>query len=76
VRAGIYGEGGTKADPFAGLGKIGSTGFIPKPAPRAGMPAAGARGNVTINVNNPNATAPDIIKKLDDYYRATGARLN
>lgn len=29
---------------------------------------------VTINVNNPNATAEDIIKKLDDYYKATGAR--
>jgi hypothetical protein len=62
----IYGEGGTKADPFAGLGKIGSNGRItPTPTP-----------NVTINVNNPNATAPDIIKKLDDYYRATGTRLS
>lgn len=30
---------------------------------------------VTINVNNPNATASDIIKKLDDYYKATGTRL-
>lgn len=30
--------------------------------------------NVTINVNNPNATASDIIKKLDDYYKATGTR--
>ena len=39
-----------------------------------GRPATG--GSVTINVNNPNATAPDIIKKLDDYYRATGTRLN
>jgi hypothetical protein len=31
--------------------------------------------SVTINVNNPNATASDIIKKLDDYYKATGTRL-
>ena len=31
-------------------------------------------GGVTINVNNPNATASDIIKKLDDYYKATGSR--
>jgi hypothetical protein len=59
----IYGEGGTKADPFAGLGKITNKGFVPAP------------NNVTINVNNPGATAPDIIKKLDDYYRATGTRL-
>jgi hypothetical protein len=36
----------------------------------------GTTPNVTINVNNPNATAPDIIKKLDDYYRATGTRLS
>lgn len=35
-----------------------------------------ANQNVTINVNNPNATASDIIKKLDDYYKATGTRLN
>jgi hypothetical protein len=67
--------GGTRTDPFAGLGKIGAGGYVPKPSPANGMPAPGARGNVTINVNNPNATAPDIIKKLDDYYRATGARL-
>lgn len=46
------------------------------------IPGAGAIGiggsptnNVTINVNNPGATAPDIIKKLDDYYKATGTRL-
>jgi hypothetical protein len=31
--------------------------------------------SVTINVNNPNATASDIIRKLDDYYKATGTRL-
>ena len=71
----IYGEGGTRTDPFAGLGKIGGGGIIPKAAPRVGTPAPGARGNVTINVNNPNATASDIIKKLDDYYKATGARV-
>ena len=42
-----------------------------------GNPAKpGSTNNVTINVNNPNATAPDIIKKLDDYYKATGTRLS
>jgi hypothetical protein len=47
------------------------------PGSQSGMsPRVVERGNVTINVNNPNATAPDIIKKLDDYYRATGTRLN
>ena len=45
----------------------------PTPRPVTGMsPRVAERGNVTINVNNPNATAPDIIKKLDDYYKATG----
>jgi hypothetical protein len=67
--------GGTKEDPFAGLGKIGANGYIPKATGTTGMPAPGARGAVTINVNNPNANASDIIKKLDDYYKATGARL-
>ena len=33
-------------------------------------------GTVNINVNNTNATASDIIKKLDDYYKATGTRLS
>lgn len=32
-------------------------------------------GGVTINVTTPNATASDIIKKLDDYYKATGTRI-
>lgn len=32
--------------------------------------------NVNINVTTPNATASDIIKKLDDYYKATGTRLS
>ena len=51
-----------------------------KPIPRV---PAGAQGynfqtgtiNNTINVTEPNATASDIIKKLDDYYTATGARI-
>jgi hypothetical protein len=53
-------------------------GMGPGYVPVAGSSSArvAERGNVTINVNNPNATAPDIIKKLDDYYRATGTRLN
>lgn len=40
-----------------------------------GNSARVAERGVTINVNNPNATAADIIKRLDDYYRATGARI-
>jgi hypothetical protein len=75
VNANIY-AGGKRGDASwdgfreaFGVPKVGTV-------PKAGTPAPGARGNVTINVNNPNATAPDIIKKLDDYYRATGARLN
>jgi hypothetical protein len=69
VRAGIYGEGGTKADPFAGLGKIGSTGFVPKPAPRAGMPAPGARGNVNITINTPKVNGQDIINTVNNATR-------
>jgi hypothetical protein len=74
INANIY-SGGARGDAaFDGFRKafgVAPVGTVPK----VGAPAAGARGNVTINVNNPNATAPDIIKKLDDYYRATGARL-
>jgi hypothetical protein len=55
----------TKDNPFAGLGTFDGLKYTP----------AQPQNNVTINVNNPNATAPDIIKKLDDYYRATGTRL-
>jgi hypothetical protein len=47
----------------------------PVPTPTTSSPRVAERGTVVINVNNPNATAPDIIKKLDDYYKATGARL-
>ena len=63
--ANIY-SGGAKqtTDPFAGLGKIKSNGTV-QPAP-----------NVTINVTEPKSTASDIIKKLDDYYKATGTRLS
>jgi hypothetical protein len=70
--------GGTKQDPFAGLGKIGAGGYIPPASSipsTGGSPRVAERGAITINVNNPNATASDIIKKLDDYYRATGTRL-
>jgi hypothetical protein len=65
--ADIY-SGGAKqtTDPFSGLGKIGNNGFVaPKTTP-----------NVTINVTEPKATAADIIRKLDDYYKATGTRLS
>jgi hypothetical protein len=47
-------------------------GFVPI---TPGRPATGGSSQVTINVNNPNATASDIIRKLDDYYKATGTRL-
>jgi hypothetical protein len=50
--------------------------MIPKLDKYGNLQSPGSTNNVTINVNNPNATAPDIIKKLDDYYRATGTRLS
>lgn len=62
----LYGTKGK--DPFAGFGKIGSNGYIP--------PTKTPASTVNINVNNTNATATDIIKKLDDYYKATGTRLS
>jgi hypothetical protein len=43
--------------------------------PKTGFDFKTGQINTTINVTEPNATASDIIKKLDDYYKATGARL-
>jgi len=43
--------------------------------PKTGFNFNTGQINTTINVTEPNATASDIIKKLDDYYTATGARL-
>lgn len=78
VNANIY-SGGQRGD-ASWNGFREAFGIKPVPAipgAQSGMsPRVVERGNVTINVNNPNATAPDIIKKLDDYYRATGTRLN
>jgi hypothetical protein len=65
----IYGEGGTKADPFAGLGKIGSSGFVPAPTPKVGTPAAGARGNVNITINTPKVNAQDIVNTVNNANR-------
>jgi hypothetical protein len=49
--------------------------LVPQPTPAPGFNfQRQSLGAVTINVNNPNATASDIIKKLDDYYTATGTR--
>ena len=61
--------GGTKTDPFAGLGKIGSTGYVPKPSPGSGMPAAGARGNVNITINTPKVNAQDIVNTVNNATR-------
>jgi len=47
----------------------------PKPTGAQGYNFQTGTINNTINVVEPNATASDIIKKLDDYYKATGARL-
>jgi hypothetical protein len=47
----------------------------PKPTGAQGYNFQSGTINNTINVVEPNATASDIIKKLDDYYKATGARL-
>jgi hypothetical protein len=48
----------------------------PKPTGAQGYNFQTGTINNTINVVEPNATASDIIKKLDDYYKATGARLS
>jgi hypothetical protein len=61
--------GGTKTDPFAGLGKIGSTGYVPKPSAGSGMPAAGARGNVNITINTPKVNGQDIINTVNNATR-------
>ena len=42
--------------------------------PKTGFDFKTGTINNTINITEPNATASDIIKKLDDYYTATGAR--
>jgi hypothetical protein len=55
----IYGEGGTQADPFAGLGKIGSNGRI-TPAPT---------NNVNITINTPKVNAQDIVNTLNGATR-------
>ena len=65
----IYGEGGTRTDPFAGLGKIGGGGIIPKAAPRVGTPSPGARGNVNITINTPKVNAQDIVNTLNNSTR-------
>lgn len=65
----IYGEGLTPYFDRTAFEKK-----VPVVSPGS-SPRVAERGNVVINVNNPNATASDIIKKLDDYYKATGARL-
>lgn len=57
--------GGTKTDPFAGLGKIGAGGYVPKAAPKPGTPAAGARGNVNITINTPKVNAQDIVNTIN-----------
>jgi hypothetical protein len=55
----IYGEGGTQADPFAGLGKIGSNGRI-TPAPT---------NNVNITINTPKVNAQDIVNTVNSATR-------
>jgi hypothetical protein len=61
--------GGTKTDPFAGLGKIGSQGYVPKPSPGNGMPAPGARGQVNITINTPKVNGQDIINTVNNATR-------
>jgi len=58
--------GGTKEDPFAGLGKIGSNGFVAKPAPVPGNAAPGARGNVNVTINTPRVNAQDIVNTINN----------
>jgi hypothetical protein len=62
--------GGTKEDPFAGLGKIGAGGFIPPASSaRPGMPAAGSRGGVNITINTPKVNAQDIVNTINNANR-------
>lgn len=61
----IYSGGKTGQEAFEGFRGVGDILGIPRPSPSSPT-------NVTLNVNQPSATAADIIKKLDDYYRNTG----
>jgi hypothetical protein len=64
--------GGTRQDPFAGLGKIGAGGFIP-PATRVpstgGSPRVAERGNVNITINTPKVNAQDIVNTINNSQR-------
>ena len=65
----IYGQGGTKLDPFAGLGKIGSGGFVPAPTPKTGMsPRVAERSNV-VNIYTPKVDAAGIVNTLNTANR-------
>jgi hypothetical protein len=61
----IYAGGKRGQEAFEGFRGVGDILGVPRPSPSAPT-------NVTLNVNQPSATAADIIKKLDDYYRNTG----
>jgi hypothetical protein len=64
-RINIYSGGKRGQEAFEGFRGVGDILGVPRPSPSAPT-------NVTLNVNQPSATAADIIKKLDDYYRNTG----
>lgn len=72
VNAQIYGEGGTRQDPFAGLGKIGAGGYIP-PVQRIASPGVSPRvaerGNVNITINTPKVDAQQIVNTINNATR-------
>jgi hypothetical protein len=61
--------GGTKQDPFAGLGKIGANGYVPpatKVPATSGSPRVAERGSVNITVNTPKITAAEITNLVNN----------
>lgn len=64
--------GGTKQDPFAGLGKIGANGYVPpatKVPATSGSPRVAERGSINITINTPKVNGQDIINTVNNATR-------
>jgi hypothetical protein len=64
--------GGTKQDPFAGLGKIGANGYVPpstKVPATSGSPRVAERGSINITINSPKVNGQDIINTVNNATR-------
>jgi hypothetical protein len=64
--------GGTKTDPFAGLGKIGANGYVPpatKVPASSGSPRVAERGSINITINSPKVNGQDIINTVNNATR-------